>query len=100
MGRRYAPAPTQIAASEAALPEGAADRRFGGVWTAVIVAQVAVTVAFEPGVVGVGFVDKLPRTTYLSLRIALDDAPSVASPRRSTTIAYVDPSSPRSSGGR
>jgi predicted permease len=146
--------------------------RFGGVWTAVIVAQVAVTVAFpaivvleareqqrirsydvgfaadkylavqlamdaapgadvdrdtiaaaahrarlgmlvetlrqrvaaEPGVVGVTFVDQLPRTNYDYHRIALDDSASVAAPsaaagalgerrpRRYTKIAFVDPS--------
>jgi predicted permease len=151
---------------------GGGGLRFGGVWTAVIVAQVAVTVAFpaivlvemremqrvrsydvgfaadeylavqlgmdaapgadvdgdsaaaaahraqlgvlvetlrhrvaaEPGVAGVGFVDKLPRTNYMYHRIALDDSAPVAAPlaaagapagpraRRSTKIAYVDPS--------
>jgi predicted permease len=156
---------------------GGGGLRFGGVWTAVIVAQLAVTVAFpaivlvqmremerirsydvgfaadeylavkleleaapgtgmdgdttaaaarrarfgtlvaalrqriasEPGVVGVTFADRLPRTNYMYHRIALDDsasadapsvgAPSVAAnvaggkkPSRSTKIAYVDPS--------
>ena len=151
---------------------GGGGLRFGGVWTAVIVAQVAVTVAFpaivlleareqqriqsydvgfaadeylavkldmeaasgaavdgdsaaaathrarfgavlevlrqrvaaEPGVAGVTFVDKLPRTNYFDRRIALDDsafavarpgaagAPGVKPPRHYTTVAYVDPS--------
>jgi putative ABC transport system permease protein len=149
---------------------GGGGLQFGGVWTAVIVAQVAVTVAFpavvllevrelqrirsydvgfaaeeylavnlametppgadadsaamaahrtrfgavleilrqrvaaEPGVVGVTFVDKLPRTNYADSRIALDDPASVAAPssaagapggqppRHYTTIGLVDPS--------
>jgi predicted permease len=150
---------------------GAGGLRFGGVWTAVIVAQVAVTVAFpaivlvevreqqrirsydvgfvadkylavkldmdaapgagadgdtaaavahrarfgmlvetlrqrvaaEPGVVGVTFVDQLPRTNYDYHRIALDSAsiappdrapsePGGQRPLRSTKIAFVDPS--------
>jgi predicted permease len=151
---------------------GGGGLRFGGVWTAVIVAQVAVTIAFpalalvevrelhrirsydvgfaadeylavqlemdaapgadldgdpaaaaahrarfgmsvetlrlrvaaEPGVVGVAFTDKLPRTDYGYYRVALDDsaslagavAPAAASEGtrrlRSTKIAYVDPS--------
>ena len=102
---------------------GNINARFGGVWTAIIVAQVAVTVAFpataffarqhvigvqsvdvgfasgqylsatlrsdnaseptyrelerrllaEPGVVGVTFTDRLPRTTHPSRRIELDE---------------------------
>jgi predicted permease len=149
---------------------GAGGLQFGGVWTAVIVAQVAVTVAFpavvllelkesnrirsydvgfaaeeylavnlametppgadadsatmaahrtrfgtvletlrqrvaaEPGVVGVTFVDKLPRTNYVGHRIALDDSASVAAPSgavgapggqrplRHTKVSFVDPS--------
>jgi predicted permease len=149
---------------------GGGGLQFGGVWTAVIVAQVAVTVAFpavvllemrelqrirsydvgfaageylavslstealpetgadsttlaarrtrfatvlgmlrqrvaaEPGVVGVTFVDQLPRTNYGDRRIALDDSASAAlppdavgaageqAPRHYTTIARVDPS--------
>ncbi len=154
---------------------GAGGPQFGGVWTAVIVAQVAVTVAFpavvllelkelnrirsydvgfaaeeylavslamdappgadadsatmaahrtrfatvletlrqrvaaEPGVVGITFADRLPRTDYGSWRVALDDSASVAAPPivapsdvagapvaprplRSTKIAHVDPS--------
>jgi putative ABC transport system permease protein len=147
---------------------GGGGLRFGGVWTAVIVAQVAVTVAFpaivllearelqrirsydvgfaadeylavqlgmevapgaeadgdtaavaahrarfgmvvemlrqrvaaEPGVVGVTFADRLPRTNYGSHRIAFDDSASIAEagarfgqrPLRFTKIAYVDPS--------
>jgi predicted permease len=142
--------------------------RFGGVWTAVIVAQVAVTVAFpaitllevrevrriqtydvgfaadrylavqlrreagpvaepdgdtlaaaahrarfgtlvetlrqrvagEPGVVGVTFADRLPRTNHRYHRVFLDDSASIAAASvrlgknasRSTKIAYVDPS--------
>jgi hypothetical protein len=66
-------------------------------------------VAAEPGVVGVTFVDKLPRTHYADRRIALDDSAAVAGPsgatrssaagapeglppRHYTTIAFVDPS--------
>jgi hypothetical protein len=55
-------------------------------------------VAAEPGVVGVTFADRLPRTNYLDHRVALDDSasPSRAAARRSgaalTKIAYVDPS--------
>ncbi|GLC23783.1 ABC transporter permease [Roseisolibacter agri] len=150
---------------------GGGGMRFGGVWTAVIVAQVAVTVAFpalvlvevreqqrvrtydvgfaadeylavplametapgagvdgdtaaaahrarfamrvetlrqrvaaEPGVVGVSFVDQLPRTNYSYRQIALDDptwiaaasgaaaTPAARPPRRYTKIASVDPS--------
>jgi predicted permease len=153
---------------------GGGGLRFGGVWTAVIVAQVAVTVAFpaialvevrelqrvrsydvgfaddeylavqlemeaasraevdadpaaaaahrarfgmavetlrqrlaaEPGVIGVTFADKLPRTDNGYFRVALDDSPAVAVtpiastsgpsggqlPLRSTRIALVDPS--------
>ncbi len=150
---------------------GGGGLRFGGVWTAVIVAQVAVTVAFpaialvefreidrirsydvgfaaeeylavqlsleaapgaavdgdpaaaaarrarfvtlvetlrqrlaaEPGVVGITFVDKLPRTDRGYHRIALDDSVSVtpsgapAAPEgrgapRYAEIAYADPS--------
>jgi putative ABC transport system permease protein len=151
---------------------GGGGLRFGGVWTAVIVAQVAVTVAFpalvlvemregqrvrsydvgfaadeylavqlgleaapgadldgdtaaaaahrarfgvlvetlrqrvaaDPGVVGVTFVDQLPRTNSGWHRIALDDTASVGPPSgapgstvaqpplRSTKIAFVDPS--------
>ena len=146
---------------------GGGGLRFGGVWTAVIVAQVAVTVAFpaivllelregqrirsydvgfaadeylavqlskeaapgadvdgdteaatahrarigtlvetlrqrvaaEPGVVGVTFADRLPRTNYDYHRIFLDDSASIAAAAapggkrlRSTKIAYVDPS--------
>jgi predicted permease len=151
---------------------GGGGLQFGGVWTAVIVAQVAVTVAFpaivlveareqqrvrsydvgfaadeylavdlatetpagagvgadsatlaahrarlgtvlevlrqrvaaEPGVVGVTFVDVLPRTNYGYRQIALDEAASVAAPsdvtgaageaqpRSYTKIARVDPS--------
>ncbi|HET7273635.1 MAG TPA: ABC transporter permease [Longimicrobiaceae bacterium] len=149
---------------------GGGGLQFGGVWTAVIVAQVAVTVAFpavvlvelkeldrirsydvgfeaeeylavrlamdappgdtiaahrtrfaavletlrqsvaaEPGVVGVTFADRLPRTDYGSWYVALDDSGSVAAPPvvapsgeagapaaprplRSTKIAHVDPS--------
>jgi predicted permease len=141
---------------------GGGGLRFGGVWTAVIVAQVAVTVAFpaivlvevreqqrirsydvgfaadeylavqlgteaapgadvdgdtaaaaarrarfgmlvetlrqrvaaEPGVAGVTFVDKLPRTNYGYQRIALDDAgaPGGKQPLRYTKTALVDPS--------
>ncbi|HEU4630546.1 MAG TPA: ABC transporter permease [Gemmatimonadaceae bacterium] len=149
---------------------GGGGLQFGGVWTAVIVAQVAVTVAFpaivllearelqrirsydagfaadeylavnltmetppgvdvdsatmaalrtrfgtvlevlrqrvaaEPGVVGVTFVDVLPRTNYGYHRIALDDgasgaapdgaadAPAGRRPRSYTKIAVVDPS--------
>jgi predicted permease len=148
---------------------GGGGLRFGGVWTAVIVAQVAVTVTFpavallevrelqrirsydvgfaaedylavqltldradvdgdaaaaaahrarfgmlvetlrqrvaaEPGVVGVTFVDQLPRTDGGYHLIALDDSVSVAAPSgaagapeeqgplRSAKIAYVDPS--------
>ncbi len=154
---------------------GGGGLKFGGVWTAVIVAQVAVTVAFpgialvqvselqrvrtydvgfadheylamklelepaagadvdedpaaaaahrarfgqrvealrerlaaEPGVAGVTFVDKLPRTNSDWSRVLLDDSASVfaadaapaaagapeAPPRlRSTKVAYVDPS--------
>ncbi len=151
---------------------GGGGLRFGGVWTAVIVAQVAVTVAFpgivlvevrelqrvrtydvgfaadeflavelsmeaapgadvegdtaaaaahrarfgmlvetlrqrvaaEPGVVGVTFADRLPRTNYESHRIVLDDSASVVAPSeparasggqwplRYTKIAFVDPS--------
>jgi predicted permease len=151
---------------------GGGGLRFGGVWTAVIVAQVAVTVAFpalvvlearelqrvrsydvgfaddeylavkldmeaapaadvdgdsaaaaahrarfgllvetlrqrvaaEPGVAGVTFVDKLPRTNYGYHRVALDESASVAAapvaagapggrrPLRFTKIAFVDPS--------
>jgi putative ABC transport system permease protein len=154
---------------------GAGGLRFGGVWTAVIVAQVAVTVVFpgvvlvelkeldrirsydvgfaaeeylavslamdappgadadsatmaahrtrfamvletlrqraaaEPGVVGVTFANRLPRTDSRSWGVALDDSASVAAPPvvapsdaagapaaprplRSTKIAPVDPS--------
>ena len=146
---------------------GGGGLQFGGVWTAVIVAQVAVTVAFpgialvevqelqrvqsydvgfaddeylavqldleaapgadvdgdpaaaaarrarlgmlvetlrqrvaaEPGVVGVTFADKLPRTGADWHRIAVDDSASIAAagapgqPRlRSTGTAHVDPS--------
>jgi predicted permease len=151
---------------------GGGGLRFGGVWTAVIIAQVAVTVAFpaitlvefreidrirsydvgfaadeylavqlslelapgadvdgdtaaaaahrarfgtlvetlrqriaaEPGVVGITFVDQLPRTDRGYHRIALDDSVSVAAPSgaadapegegplRYAEIAYVDPS--------
>ncbi|HEX2188055.1 MAG TPA: FtsX-like permease family protein, partial [Longimicrobiaceae bacterium] len=66
-------------------------------------------VAAEPGVVGVTFVDKLPRMNYFNHRIALDDSASVAAPSvaaassaagapggapppRWTKVAYVDPS--------
>ncbi|MDF1503688.1 ABC transporter permease [Roseisolibacter sp. H3M3-2] len=129
--------------------------RFGGVWTAVIVAQVAVTVAFpgivmveareqqrvrsydvgfaadeylavrldleappsaspaahrarfatlvetlrqrvaaEPGVVGVTFADRLPRTNYDDHAVALDEAAPAASSSASrfTKVALVDPS--------
>ncbi|AHG89809.1 MacB-like periplasmic core domain protein [Gemmatirosa kalamazoonensis] len=146
---------------------GGGGLQFGGVWTAVIVAQVAVTVAFpglvlvegreqqrirsydagfaadeyltvkldreatpgvdaagdaaaaaayrarlgmlvetlrqrvaaEPGVVGVTFVDQLPRTNYDYYRIGLDDSASAPAgaaaarqPRRYTKVAFVDPS--------
>jgi putative ABC transport system permease protein len=155
---------------------GGGGPRFGGVWTAVIVAQVAVTVAFpaiallearelnrvrtfdvgfaadrylavqlsrdpdasrgagaapgadveddpaaaaahrarlgalagtlrqrlaaEPGVVGVTFADRLPRTNYSYHRVFLDDSASIAAvsaqsgkqAHRYTKIAYVDPS--------
>jgi putative ABC transport system permease protein len=154
---------------------GAGGLRFGGVWTAVIVAQVAVTVVFpgvalvelkeldrirsydvgfaaeeylavslamdappgadadsatmaahrtrfatvletlrqraaaEPGVVGVTFANRLPRTDSRSWSVALDDSASVAAPPvvapsgaagapvaprplRSTKVAHVDPS--------
>ncbi len=146
---------------------GGGGLQFGGVWTAVIVAQVAVTVAFpglvlvegreqqrirsydagfaadeyltvkldleptpgvdaagdaaaaaayrarlgmlaetlrqrvaaEPGVVGVTFVDQLPRMNYDYYRIGLDDsataaagAPGARQPRRYTKVAFVDPS--------
>ncbi len=147
---------------------GGGGLKFGGVWTAVIVAQIAVTVAFpaivalemkelnrissydvgfaaeeylalnvemeappdataaadsatmaahgarfatvlemlrqrvaaEPGVVGVTFVDELPRDNYADYRIALDDsasvpassAPGAPRPMRHATIAHVDPS--------
>ena len=142
--------------------------RFGGVWTAVIVAQVAVTVAFpaitllevrelrriqtydvgfaadrylavqlsreaapeadsegdtlaaaaqrarfgtlvetlrqrvaaEPGVVGVTFADRLPRTNHGYHRVFLDDSASIAAAGiqlgkkayRNTKLAHVDPS--------
>ncbi|HEX8273253.1 MAG TPA: ABC transporter permease [Longimicrobiaceae bacterium] len=150
---------------------GGGGLKFGGVWTAVIVAQVAVTVAFpgialvevselqrirtydvgfaddeylamklelepaagadvdedpaaaaahrarfgervealrqrlaaEPGVAGVTFVDKLPRTNSDWNRVVIDDSAAVfapaaagapeAQPRlRATKVAYVDPS--------
>jgi predicted permease len=144
---------------------GAGGLRFGGVWTAVIVAQVALTVAFpgvalvelkevdrirsydvgfaadeylavslemdappgadadsatmadhrtrfatvletlrqraaaEPGVVGITFADRLPRTDHGYWRVALDDSASGAAgvsqaqrPLLSTSIAFVDPS--------
>ncbi|HEU5049144.1 MAG TPA: ABC transporter permease [Gemmatimonadales bacterium] len=144
---------------------GGGGLKFGGVWTAVIVAQVAVTVAFpgvvlvqlkeldrvrsydvgfaaeeylavnlamdappgaeadsatmaahrtrlatvletlrqrvaaEPGVVGITFADRLPRTDYGSWSVALDEsasdaagAPVAPRPLRSTQIAHVDPS--------
>ncbi|HEX6071127.1 MAG TPA: ABC transporter permease [Longimicrobiaceae bacterium] len=151
---------------------GGGGLRFGGVWTAVIVTQVAATVAFPaivlvevrelqrirsydvgfaadeylavqlglemapgadmdgdtaaaaahgarfgmlvetlrerieavPGVLGVTFVDELPRTNYADYLVTLDDSASVrvpdgaagvapvAGPRRFTTVALVDPS--------
>src|SRR5690606_29262595 len=61
-------------------------------------------VAAEPGVVGVTFVDKLPRMDGGYRSIALDDsasvaalsaaagAPGLAPPRPSARIAFVDPS--------
>ena len=145
-------------------PAGGGGLKFGGVWTAVIVAQVAVTVAFpgvvlvqlkeldrvrsydvgfaaeeylavnlsmdaplggdadsatmaahrtrlatvletlrqrvaaEPGVVGVTFADRLPRTDGGSWLVGLDDsaagaagAPGAPRPLRATQIAHVDP---------
>jgi len=157
---------------------GGGGLRFGGVWTAIIVAQIAVTVAFpaiallamreqahvksydvgfvaheylavrlepeaatgadladladpagdtsavaarrarlgmlvealrqrvaaEPGVTGVTFIDKLPRTNYGYTRVTLDDSSFLPAPavganvsegptrRRFTKIAHVDPS--------
>ena len=144
---------------------GGGGLHFGGVWTAVIVAQVAVTVAFpsivlvevreiqrlrsydvgfaadeylavqlemeaatvegdtaaaavhrawfgtsvealrqrvasEPGVLGVTFVDKLPRTNYAYYRVTVDDSASIdaagaaagVQPTRYTKTAFVDPS--------
>jgi hypothetical protein len=59
-------------------------------------------VAAEPGVVGVTFVDQLPRTNYGAYRVAVDDSMSAAAPsgvagapagrrpRRYTKIASVD----------
>jgi hypothetical protein len=54
----------------------------------------------EPGVLGVTFADRLPRTNYDSYRVALDDsaslagavAPEGARRLRSTKVAHVDPS--------
>jgi predicted permease len=137
---------------------GAGGLRFGGVWTAVIVVQVAITVAFpalvyveqwelrrvqafeagfaaeeylavrietdavgqrasfasrvdelrrrlaaEPGVAGVTFVDRLPRTDHPDVRIELyDDSTAARSlgvakanpqpPLREVSIAGIDPS--------
>jgi predicted permease len=63
---------------------------------ATLVETLRQRVAAEPGVLGVTFADRLPRTNYLNHRIALDDSAPVAAgqpqPRRSTKVAYVDPS--------
>jgi hypothetical protein len=73
--------------------------RFG-----TLVETLRLRVAAEPGVVGVTFTDKLPRTDYGDYRVALDDSASLAgavapagAPKgtrrlRWTKIAYVHPS--------
>ena len=130
---------------------GGGGLRFGGVWTAVIVTQVAFTVGFpavgfviqrelvriqsvpagfaageylsawlemdggadtvahrvrfaaaletvrqrlaaEPGVLGVTFVDRLPRTGHVERNVELDEPPSAAAPLREVSTARIDPS--------
>jgi putative ABC transport system permease protein len=77
---------------------GGGGMRFGGVWTAVIIAQVAVTVAF-PAVtyfvrhdaVKIRAIDVgLPAQEYLSARVEIDREPMSAVPADTSRAAFVD----------
>ena len=77
---------------------GAGGMRFGGIWTAVIIAQVAVTVAFpavtyfvQRDAVKIRAIDVgLPAQEYLSVRVELDREPVPTAPVDTLRAAFAE----------
>jgi predicted permease len=77
---------------------GGGGMRFGGIWTAVIIAQVAVTVAFpaitfvvQRDAVKIRAIDVgLPVQEYLSLRVEIDREPVSDAPADTSRAAFIE----------